>query len=416
MVISIAIVSIALVSIFVYMSRPTEVEKLSQSSLDTVDEAKLKKHVDTKFNNTYLLKDYVYYGENLSLYKEAYGSSDMDKMKGNNIVLRNVESGSLMSFTYSGTADSGINVGSLKEGVYELYTYNHYEKERIYFDHAFKAKKFTTMRRNKKVKDVVLMADKDALKEYGIRYKKNYAFLVVTKHIPKAKVYDVVIDPCGNTLNAMTNTVDYGLSTSLLDEQATSLQFAQIVKEKLESYGLKVKILRKGKETPGYYGVDGRPSLGYKAKAKVYLALGASYDESITAPYMMVSPYTNSSLANTVAYAMNQSNTSLYAIQSDSTQESGVTYDTFSQDESGKNTKFEMYPQLRETGGKATYTGEYGDDVKNEAYKDAYGMNGLYFLYASANNEQSVQYFDDYMEDMAANLAKGIVTYYDIKG
>ncbi len=46
--------------------------------------------------------------------------------------------------------DSGIDLGSLKEGIYELYTYDHYEKERIYFDDAFKAKTITTMRRNKR--------------------------------------------------------------------------------------------------------------------------------------------------------------------------------------------------------------------------------------------------------------------------
>ena len=62
--------------------------------------------------------------------------------------------------------DSGIDLGSLKEGIYELYTYNHFEKERIYFKDAFKAKTITTMRRDEKVtSDITFMADKNALKE-----------------------------------------------------------------------------------------------------------------------------------------------------------------------------------------------------------------------------------------------------------
>lgn len=148
-------------------------------------------------------------------------------MQGNNIVLRNVMNDAITSFTFNGKVDSGIDLGSLKEGIYELYTYDHYEKERIYFDDAFKAKTITTMRRNKKVKDITFVADKEALKEYDIHLKKNYTFIIVTKHIPKSNVYDVVIDPCGNAMNYISNTVDYGASTSILDEPTSSMEFAK---------------------------------------------------------------------------------------------------------------------------------------------------------------------------------------------
>lgn len=100
--------------------------------------------------------------------------------------------------------------------------------------------------------------------------------------------------------------------------------------------------MRKENETPGYYGADGRPARGYKAKAKLYIALGASYDENVDAPYMMASPYTNSGLANTISYYMDQSGLTLYAARTNSTQENGVLYDSFAEDEKGevKNMNF----------------------------------------------------------------------------
>ena len=39
------------------------------------------------------------------------------------------------------------------------------------------------MRRDEKVNDVTFVADKNALKNQDIKFKKNYAFIIVTKHI-----------------------------------------------------------------------------------------------------------------------------------------------------------------------------------------------------------------------------------------
>ena len=414
MIVGVVTIAIVVVCVFLYVSRPTEIDKLSQSYLDTVDVEKLQKKVETSFDGSYRLSDYLVYGETLSLYKDEYGTKKMDKMQGNNIVLRNVMNDAITSFTFNGKVDSGIDLGSLKEGVYELYTYNHYEKERIYFDKAFKAKTITTMRRNKKVKDITFIADKDALKDQEIQLTKNYAFIIVTKHIPKSNVYDVVIDPCGNAMNYSSNSVDIGASTEILDEPTTSLVLAKKVKKELEKYGLKVKILRNENETPGYYGADGRPARAYKAKAKLYLALGASQDENVYAPYMLTSPYTNSGLANTISYVMNKKGLTLYAARTNTTQNIGVLNDSFVEDGDGKVEKYEFYPQLRETGGRATYTGLYGSEMKNEGYKNSYGMYGLYFAYASATNSESVTYYKDNENALAKALVSGIIAYFEV--
>lgn len=73
--------------------------------------------METSFDGSYRLSDYLVYGETLSLYKNEYGTKKMDKMQGNNIVLRNVMNDAITSFTFNGKVDSGIDLGSLKEGI-----------------------------------------------------------------------------------------------------------------------------------------------------------------------------------------------------------------------------------------------------------------------------------------------------------
>ena len=72
------------------------------------------------------------------------------------------------------------------------------------------------------------------------------------------------------------------------------------------------------------------------------------------------------------------------------------------------------FGEVRETGGKATYAGVYGDEFKNVDYKDAYGMYGLYFSYASAMNSQSVTYYNENADAIAKILVKSIVRYFEI--
>ncbi len=49
MIVGVVTIAIAVVCVFLYVSRPTEIDKLSQSYLDTVDVEKLQKKVETKF-------------------------------------------------------------------------------------------------------------------------------------------------------------------------------------------------------------------------------------------------------------------------------------------------------------------------------------------------------------------------------
>ena len=66
MIVGVITIAIVVVCVFLYVSRPTEIDKLSQSYLDTVDVEKLQKKVETSFDGSYRLSDYLVYGETLS--------------------------------------------------------------------------------------------------------------------------------------------------------------------------------------------------------------------------------------------------------------------------------------------------------------------------------------------------------------
>ena len=63
MIVGVVTIAIVVVCVFLYVSRPTEIDKLSQSYLDTVDVEKLRKKVETSFDGSYRLSDYLVYGE-----------------------------------------------------------------------------------------------------------------------------------------------------------------------------------------------------------------------------------------------------------------------------------------------------------------------------------------------------------------
>ena len=52
--------------------------------------------------------------------------------------------------------------------------------------------------------------------------------------------------------------------------------------------------------------------------------------------------------------------------------------------------------------------------MKNEGYKNSYGMYGLYFAYASATNSESVTYYKDNENALAKALVSGIIAYFEV--
>ncbi len=409
------VIALSCISVFLYVTRPTQLDKLGISYLEIMDRKAVEKNVSDKYKNTYEVNDYLIYGETMMFYAKEY-NGDVDPMQGMNVLLKNVETKEEISYTFSGGVDSGIGLGSLPQGLYEVYVYDNYVKKRLYFKDEEESLNFSTMRRNETVKNIQVHASKDYLKDFGIEMDKNYVFISVVDNIPMVKTIDVLIDPGGNTYNESDNSIDYGVGNDLINEASASLELAEMLKEKLEAEGLRVELTRDAESTPGYYGKTGRAGIGYEKQAKVFISLGMFVDETQTRPIMMISPYTSGFLANEISYTLLQNGIELPDVSAQENLNLGILYDSFRVDEEGNSTKFELYPQLRETGGKATLTGQAENSKSNQMYADYYGMNSVYFQFANLASTDSINYYLENKETIAKSIANAIVNYYDIEG
>ena len=413
-IVTVIVVSIVVVGLFLFANRITDVDKISMTYNQVFDTELLKQNVNTNIKQSYQLRDYTIYGENLVLYEDEYCFEPADKLMGKNVLLRNIETQEEMIFTFSGGVDSGIDLSQLNEGVYELYIYDHYKQKRVYFSKEFESDKFTTMRRNGSVKTVTLNTNRDFLSEIGVLMEKNYAFLTVIDNTPVSSIYDVVIDPCGNAIDISSNAVNPGYSNNRISERESSYELALALKEDLEAYGLRVMLTRDADEEISYYGTSGRAGKAYESKAKVFIALGMTADETIIEPYIIASPYTNGIFGNEMASAMARHDVDLSTVSIWARLLSGVCFDGLMKDDFDELQQWEMLTQLRETGGKSTFAGTLDVAVDNQPYTYSYGLHGIFFTYANISKKKSIEYYEEHKEQIAEALADGIVEYFRI--
>ena len=139
-------------------------------------------------------------------------------------------------------------------------------------------------------------------------------------------------------------------------------------------------------------------------------------DDTIVYPYIITSPYTNALLANEIAYYMKGHGISMTPVSTESRLQEGVCFDVIYQGEQGDDfTSWEMYPQIRESGGKSTFAGQVAHASENKIYADSYGMYGLYFTYANINVDESIDYYLSNKEKIAKNLSKGLLQYFRVE-
>lgn len=415
-VIFITVISVILVSTFLFTHNSSSIEKMSSTYLDSVERSVIKDNTYKEFDGVYEIKDFTIYGESFKIYKEKYAQAS-DNSMGKNLVLRNVATEKEYTYTFDDGADSGAKLGQLDEGLYEVYLFDQFTKKRVYTESNLQPDDLICMRRNGKVKNVRIDCNKDYLESFGITYDKNYMFLTVTETLPVTDVIDVMIDPGGYNVNVRTGAdVEYFVNDKI-NEADAAYELALLVKQYLEEdYGLKADLTRDKEEKVSYYGKSGRAGRGFEQHAKVFLSLGMCENEAVTRPNIVTSAYSTGVNANYLSYASTNLGVELTALSKRPEFEPGISYDMFTTDDNFEYTHWEYYPQLRETGGKATFTGSIDFAGKNSKYTDAYGMCGFLYFFASATNDESIDYYLKNKELIAQSIALGISMAYDLEG
>lgn len=409
-----AVCGILAVGLYVWNSQPDEIDKLSLTYLDSLKGKDLAADPQSSYENVLDIKDYTIYGETLNLYANPYSFEQRDALYGRNAMVRNLETGQEYSFTFGGGADSGIDLGLLDPGVYEVYVYDEsYKPQRAYMDEPFSQALITTMRRNKRVNVVQMDADSEFLSRFGIPADRNYLYLTVTSSLPRVKINDVLIDPSGLVSYLYGNGSDHGYVSGTIDEAEASYDLALQIQMYLENAGLRVQLTRNGDTPENYYGENGRIGQGYNTQAKVFLGLTMVEGEE-DRPFILSSPFSVGSLSNAMVYAMKANGVELAEVSTLPRLNQGSGYDTLQVDENYKQTPWSLYPQLRETGGRATFAGTYPAAVSNEMFKDDNGMYAVLLCYASTDSSASQEYFLQNREAIARSAAEGILDYFHI--
>lgn len=359
--------------------------------------------------DTFVLKDYLYYGESLNLYEEPYSPTNEDNMAGKSVELHNVCNDETISMIIQSNVDQRISLEDLEPGFYDISILDHQIKKRFVFENTLKDNSYTTVKRNGIVKRIQVIANKNLLKDQNIQWDQNYLFLQIDEVEPSSDDIDVLIDPYGMNMD-VTYTPDEGNVGNGLVENTEMFEAANIMKEELEQYGLRVAITKKSVNDSGKaYGEDGRLSIGYKKNARYYLNLRFSKDTSTSVRGMEIqnSAYASSALAKMITYELERNiDMPLCGVYSGENS-AGILQTYFVEGMDGKQI-YDGNLYLRESGGRATLAGKYSENSQKEnaSFVSKNGMLGLEINFGYVSNERDATLWKEKKETIVKETAK----------
>ena len=344
------------------------------------------------------MKDYLYYGESLDLYEQPYSVENADTLSGKTVELYNVCTKQSISMTMENYVDQKIRLDELNEGFYEVYIMDNLVKKRIVFEGDLQQNTYQTIKRNQNVYSIQLIATQSLLSDYDITLDKPYLFLQIDSVQPDSKDIDVLIDPYGMNIDLQT-VPDKGNQADGLIENDEMYEVALLLKEELESYGLRVGITKESKDEIGKaYGSDGRLSKGYKQNAKYYLLLrmNAYGNDQARGFELQHSYYVSSTMARGIAYRMHK-NLGITLSNMYNEEDEGVVRGSLIQSELDNKNIYDINLYLRESGGRALMAGRFSQtsQSENKDFVNANGMHGLEVDFGYMTNKNDVTYLEE---------------------
>ncbi len=365
--------------------------------------------LNKSYKNTISVKDYLYYGESLDLYEQTYSVENKDTLSGKTVELYNVCSKQSVSMTMENYVDQKIRLDELSAGFYEVYIMDNLVRKRVVFDGDLQKNNYQTIKRNNKVYNIQLIADQSLLKDYEVTLDKPYLFLQVDSVQPDANDIDVLIDPYGMNMDLQT-VPDEGNQADGLVENDEMYEAALLLKEELESYGLRVGISKANKDEAGKaYGSDGRLSKGYKQNAKYYLLLrmNAYGNDQARGFELQHSYYVSSTMARGIAYRMHK-NLGITLSNMYNGEDEGVVRSSLIQSELDNKNIYDINLYLRESGGRALMAGRFSQtsQSENKDFVNANGMHGLEVDFGYMTNKSDVAYWKQHKKQIVKEFAK----------
>ena len=367
----------------------------------------VEKFMDYRFNDYLVIEDYFFYGETLSLFDQQYNIFEKSDLLGKTIVLENVCSDDEYFYLIDQDVDGQIPLPQLPDGLYEVFINVNLVKQRVILDEKL-FDEINLVKRANHSKKVELIADKNMFddRENKDVLNENYLFINVTSSEKILADSDIVLDPeHGTNANGWFRNV--GLTLAGLNEAQQNYEMANLLKNELEKFGLKVLITRNDEEEIiNIYGKDGRLHRAYDSKAKYYIELGWGRSD-FGGLRIYNSSFASIQLAGSIAKHLlletslvSQNGNGVYPIRRFNGLDGLLT--------------------IREVGGKALAAATVSDVAKESnasfALNNRHGLEAISIEYISAKNEKEVKMWKDNKEDWAKETAKALVNFLDIGG
>jgi N-acetylmuramoyl-L-alanine amidase len=359
------------------------------------------------YEDTLTIDEHLYYGETLNLFEDPFVLGTLDPLVGKTLILRNVCDGSELVFLLESAIDRQIPLDTLPEGFYELFVLENLTKKRLVAPETLYDEFYTLRRQNGQGMEVELVADVNLIEspfESRPLFDQPYLFLRVTPADVPALIYDVVIDPSQNQRED-----DEGYQKGDFNEAEALHASAELLKDKLEAYGLRVLILRDADEILNRYGQGGRMDVAYTTRAKYYIALDLNVSTSLVdkGARVIYSYYTTNRFATAVLDgALLTDDLTIYGIGSPGNKPGVVRGRVID--------FFEVNGDIRESGGKILGAGQYSDDAKLNAgfaAENRFGLQALLLDLGFITNPADYAIFTTQQETLMDNIAKGLADY-----
>ncbi len=362
------------------------------------------------YSDTIDLTEHLFYGETLNIYNQPFVLAKADPFVGKTVILKNICDGSELVYMMESNIDRQIPLDAIPSGFYEVFVIENLTKTRIISQNTIYDEFFTIRRNNALGKEIELVADKDLIEspyEDQTIFDQNYVFIRVTeKAVPEA-IYDVVIDP-----SKYQNGDDFIIKGNVNVAEAL-VQSANLLKEKLEAYGLKVFVAR-GNEIIGRWGDDGRMARVYEVKAKYYIALdiNSNSDANVKGARIIYSHYTSNRFATAIFDAyMKMKTLTIYGVGSKGNK-LGIISGRVLADNMDVNT------DVRETGGKILGAAQYSLDSKlnaSFAAENPYGLQAVLLDLLFISNPHDYELYTTQQNALIENIALGFADYLQLK-
>lgn len=361
------------------------------------------------YPDTVNLSQHLYYGETLNIYNELFGLAKIDPFVGKTVILRNLCDGSELVYMLESSIDRQIPLDTIPKGFYEVFVMENLIKRRLVAPKVLYDEVYTIRRHNGLGTEVEVVADQDLIESpYADRpiFDKNYVFIrVIDKEVPPA-IYDVVIDPSRNQYEGD------GLVTKDVNVANALVNSAELLKTKLEAYGLKVFVTR-GNELIDRWGLSGRMAKIYNVKAKYYIALDMNSSASgiDKGARIIYSHYSSNRFATAVFDAYLKMNTLTIYGSGSKGNKPGII--------AGKALDLmDTNTDVRETGGLILGAARYSEAAaKNASFalNNPYGVQSILLDLLFISNAHDYTLYTTQHDALITNIAAGFASYLQLE-